>query len=155
MPASFLHLKPCVPPFLGELALAHAPGYDFVTSSQMPFSQPADIDPLPPPAAVSLPPTAVQRTAGISPACAKPGSGAIRSDSSRGINMTAVAAARNSLQSKLDRNRKVRPAKIDELSASMDLVDHNADQNFAVSWDDSFIMGKDSGNPEIRKALRF
>ena len=66
--------------------------------------------------------------------------------------MTAVAAARNSLQSKLDRNRKVRPAKIDELSASMDLVDHNADQNFAVSWDDSFIMGKDSGNPEIRKA---
>ena len=74
--------------------------------------------------------------------------------------MTAVAAARNSLQSKLDRNRKVRPAKIDELSASMDLVDDNADQNFAVSWDDSFIMGKDSGNLEIwksgkRQALRF
>ncbi len=68
--------------------------------------------------------------------------------------MTAVAAARNSLQSKLDRNRKVRLAKIDELSASMDLVDDNADQNFAVSWDDSFIMGKDSGNPESIEVLK-
>ena len=62
--------------------------------------------------------------------------------------MTAVAAARNSLQSKLDRNRKVRLAKIDELGASMDIVDDNTDQNFAVSWDDSFPMGEGPRNPE-------
>ena len=65
--------------------------------------------------------------------------------------MTAVATARNSLQSKLDRNRKVRLAKIDELGAIMDIVDDNTDQNFAVSWDDSFLMGEDPRNPESSK----
>ena len=137
--------------FLGELALAHAPCHDFATSSQMPLLQPADIGPPPPLHEASLLPTAVQWTAAASPACAEPSSGAIRSDSSQGIDMTAVAAARNSLQSKLDRNRKVRLAKIDELSASMGIVDDNTDQNFAVSWDDSFLMGEDPRSPESRK----
>ena len=137
--------------FLGEMALAHPPGYEFATSSQMPFSQPADIDQLPPLAVASPSSKAAPQVAGVVPGPALPVSEAIRSDAPQGIDMTAVAAARSSLQSKLDRNRKVRLAKIDELSASMGIVDDNADQNFAVSWDDSFIMGEDSRNPESGK----
>ena len=137
--------------FLGDMALAHPPGHEFVTSSQMPFSQPADIDSLPPVVITSQPSRAAPQITGLVPGPAQSGSEAIRSDSPQGIDMTAVAAARSSLQSKLDRNRKVRLAKIDELSASMGIVDDNTDHNFAVSWDDSFIMGEDSRNPDSGK----
>ena len=133
--------------FLDEVALAHPPGNEFVTSSQMPFSQPADIDQSPPLDVASPPSKATRPDAGAVPGRVLPGGVTSRSDSPHGIDMTEVAAARSSLQSKLDRNRKVRLAKIDELSASMGIVDDNADQNFAVSWDDSFIMGEDSRNP--------
>ncbi|MBC7609335.1 MAG: DUF2726 domain-containing protein [Polaromonas sp.] len=61
------------------------------------------------------------------------------------IDMLAVAAARSSLQSKLERNRKTRIATIESLSASMGIVDDSADQGFVVQWDDSFIMGEESG----------
>ncbi len=61
------------------------------------------------------------------------------------IDMHAVAAARNSLQSKLDRNRKTRMATIESLSASMGIVDDSADQGFVVQWEDSFIMGEERG----------
>lgn len=61
------------------------------------------------------------------------------------IDMLAVAAARSSLQSKLDRNRKTRIATIESLSASMGIVDDSADQGFAVQWEDSFIMGEEWG----------
>lgn len=134
--------------FLSEMALAHPPGYEFATSSQMPFSQPADIDPLPSLAVSSPPSKAAPQAAAMVSVPAQPGGEAIRCDPPQGIDMTVVAAARSSLHSKLDRNRKVRLAKIDELSASMGIVDDNADHNFAVSWDDSFIMGEDSPNLE-------
>ena len=65
--------------------------------------------------------------------------------------MTAVAAARSSLQSKLDQNRKVRLIKIDELGASLGIVDDKADPKFAVPWDDSFIMGEEDRNPDSHK----
>lgn len=137
--------------FLADMALAHPPGHEFATSSQMPFSQPADIDSLPPLAVSSSPSEAELQVPGRVPGAVQAGIESARSDSPQGIDMTAVAAARSSLQSKLDRNRKVRLAKIDELSASMGIVDDSADQNFAVSWDDSFIMGEDSSHPESGK----
>ena len=59
------------------------------------------------------------------------------------IDKLAVAAARSSLQSKLDRNRKTRIATIESLSASMGIVDDSADQGFVVQWEDSFIMGEE------------
>ena len=56
------------------------------------------------------------------------------------IDMLAVAAARISLQSRLEKNRQTRIANIAALSASLDIVDDNVDRNFAVPWEDSFIM---------------
>jgi hypothetical protein len=137
--------------FLGDMALAHLPGHEFATSSQMPFSQPADMDPLPPLAVASTPSKAVLQVGDVLSAGAQPGGAAAHPGLSSGINMTEIAAARSSLQSKLDRNRKVRLAKIDELSASMGIVDDNVDQNFAVAWEDSFIMGEESKHPESSK----
>lgn len=67
------------------------------------------------------------------------------------IDMLAVAAARSSLQSKLDRNRKTRLATIESLSASMGIVDDSADQGFVVQWDDSFIMGEEWGRASSDK----
>lgn len=66
-------------------------------------------------------------------------------------DMLAVAAARNSLQGKLERNRKTRIATIESLSASMGIVDDNAEQGFVVQWDDSFIMGEESGRASSDK----
>lgn len=137
--------------FLGEMGLAHQPGYEFATSSQIPPSQAAEIDPLPLTAIASPKLKPVLEVAAEVPHQPQPGSEPVRSDAHQGIDMTEVAAARSSLQSKLDRNRKVRLAKIDALSASMGIVDDHADQNFAVSWDDSFIMGEDSRSPENDK----
>ena len=125
--------------FLGEMALAHPPGDEVATASQMPTSQPANMDPSPPLAAASPQSKAVCTSA-------QPDTDAIRSEPPQGIDMTAVAAARSSLQSKLDRNRKVRLAKINQLSGSMGIVDRSANHNAPASWDDSFIMGEDAEN---------
>ena len=57
----------------------------------------------------------------------------------------------SSLQPKLNHNRKVRLTKIDELDASLGIVDDKAGQTFAVLWEDSFIMGENARNPEKRK----
>ena len=125
--------------FFTDMALAHPPGHEFEASSQMPFSQPADMVPSPP---------VVTASPSLNTA---PQSAALQPESPQGVDMTVVAAARSSLQSKLDRSRKVRLANLEELSASMGIVDDHADQNFAVSWEDSFIMGDDSRNPEAAK----
>ena len=132
--------------FLGDVAHAHLPDHEFATSGQMPFSQLADIDLSRLPTVASSPPDAALLVAGVSPEYTHPGNETRRANALQGTDMIAVAAARNSLQSKLDHNRKVRLAKIDELSASMGIVDDSTDRNFAASWDDSFIMGEDSRN---------
>lgn len=62
------------------------------------------------------------------------------------IDMLAVAAARNSLQSRLEQNRKTRLANMEALSASLGIIEDNADHNFAVQWEDSFIMGEVSSH---------
>ena len=49
------------------------------------------------------------------------------------------------------RHRKVRLIKIDELGASLGIVDDKADPKFAVPWDDSFIMGEEDRNPDSHK----
>ena len=56
--------------------------------------------------------------------------------------MLALAAARNILQDKLERNRKTRIATIESLSASMGIVDDNEDKGFVVTWHDSFILSE-------------
>ena len=56
--------------------------------------------------------------------------------------MVAVAAARSSLQDKLERNRKTRMATIESLSASMGIVDDSPDKGFEVTWHDSFILSE-------------
>ncbi len=59
-----------------------------------------------------------------------------------GIDMVAVAAARSSLQDKLERNRKTRMATIESLGDSMGIVDDSADKGFVVTWHDSFILSE-------------
>lgn len=66
-------------------------------------------------------------------------------------DMLAVAAARSSLQSKLESNRKTRIAAIESLSASMGIVDDSANQGFVVHWDDSFIMDETSAHASSDK----
>ena len=65
-----------------------------------------------------------------------------------------VATARNSLQSKLEENRKSRQAKIDSLNASMGIIEDNADQNFVVQWDDSFILENAQKLPNLPAAVK-
>ena len=66
-------------------------------------------------------------------------------------HMSDMAAARASLQAKLERNRKVRVKKVDQLSATQGIVEDHADQNFAVQWDDSFIMSDAAGQSAIKQ----
>ena len=133
--------------FLGDVAVARPPGRAFASSSQMPFSQPADLDSIHMSPVRDPPSHAGPLVTGVLPDHTHSGNDTSRPETLQGTDMIAIAAARNSLQSKLDRNRKVRLAKIDELSASMGIVDDSSDRNFAASWDDSFIMGEDSRNP--------
>ncbi|MGH8856944.1 MAG: DUF2726 domain-containing protein [Polaromonas sp.] len=67
------------------------------------------------------------------------------------IDMTAVAAARNSLQAKLERNRRIRFTNFDPLSTSSGIVQDNADHGFAVQWEDSFITPEDVQPPDGAK----
>ena len=64
------------------------------------------------------------------------------------IDMLAVAAARISLQSRLEKNRQTRIANIAALSASLGIVEDNVDHNFAVQWEDSFNMVEGSQQDE-------
>ena len=66
----------------------------------------------------------------------------IHASDSQAIDMLALAAARNILQDKLERNRKTRIATIESLSASMGIVDDNEDKGFVVTWHDSFILSE-------------
>lgn len=66
-------------------------------------------------------------------------------------HMSDMAAARASLQAKLERNRKVRVKKVDQLSATQGIVEDHADHNFAVQWDDSFIMSDATGQSAIKQ----
>ena len=66
----------------------------------------------------------------------------IDASDSQAIDMLALAAARNSLQDKLERNRKTRIATIESLSASMGIVDDNGNKGFVVTWHDSFILSE-------------
>ncbi|MEO8390946.1 MAG: DUF2726 domain-containing protein [Polaromonas sp.] len=56
------------------------------------------------------------------------------------IDVTDIAAARNSLRAKLERNRKIRFTNFDPLSTGSGIVHDDADHNFVVQWEDSFIM---------------
>lgn len=122
--------------FLGDMALP------------TPFSQPADVAALPVLAPAGHPLRAATPTENMAFNAAQPGNGADRPVLPQGIDMIAVAAARSSLQSKLDQNRKVRLAKMDESGASLGIVDDKAGQKFAAPWDDSFIMGEEARTPE-------
>lgn len=70
----------------------------------------------------------------------------INAKGTHGIDMLAVAAARSSLQDKLERNRKTRMATIESLSASMGIVEDSAEKGFLVTWHDSFIQGEEPVN---------
>ena len=139
--------------FLGDATLARPPGYEFAATSQMPFSQPGDIDvaavPAPATAATSaVPHTSRHRHNGLVRPGGEPTHASLGADSPQAIDLIAVAAVRNSLQSKLDHNRKVRLAKIDELTTNTGTADDGINKNLALSWDDSFIMGEE---PKKRK----
>ena len=58
--------------------------------------------------------------------------------------MPALAAARSSLRAKLERNRKIRFTNFDPLSTGSGIVHDNADNQFAVQWEDSFITPEDA-----------
>ena len=137
--------------FLGDTVSARQPSHEFETSSPLPFSQPADTPDVPDTDSTSTPSKAALAVPGMGSDTAQPGHQASGPASPQGIDMTAVAAARSSLQSKLDQNRKVRLIKIDELGASLGIVDDKADPKFAVPWDDSFIMGEEDRNPDSHK----
>lgn len=137
--------------FLADRATALASGHESATTSQPPLWQPADRAPGLQLSVASPTSQAAPEVAGERFGTAQPGRGLDCSDSPHGIDMTVVAAARNSLQSRLDHNRKVRLGKIDELSAGLGIVDDKADQRFAVPWEDSFIMGEEARKPDKRK----
>ena len=63
------------------------------------------------------------------------------------VDMAAMAAARSSLQAKLERNRKIRFTNFDPLSTGSGIVHDDADHNFAVPWEDSFIFSEDTQVP--------
>ncbi len=85
----------------------------------------------------------------------RPASGAVLQEAAQQIDMEAVAAARTSLRAKLERNRKIRFTNFDPFSASSDRVEEDvqedAGDNFAVQWEDSFIMPQDGQLPESKK----
>ena len=60
------------------------------------------------------------------------------------VDLAAVAAARSSLRAKLERNRKIRFTNFDPLSTGSGIVHDNADNQFAVQWEDSFITPEDA-----------
>jgi hypothetical protein len=60
------------------------------------------------------------------------------------VDLAAVAAARSSLRAKLERNRKIRFTNFDPLSTGSGIVHDNADHQFAVPWEDSFITPEDA-----------
>jgi hypothetical protein len=59
------------------------------------------------------------------------------------VDMSAMAAARSSLRAKLERNRKIRFTNFDPLSTGSGIVHDEADHQFAVPWEDSFITPDD------------
>lgn len=63
------------------------------------------------------------------------------------VDMAAMAAARSSLRAKLERNRKIRFTNFDPLSTGSGIVHDNADHQFAVQWEDSFITPEDAPPP--------
>ncbi|MEO6018084.1 MAG: DUF2726 domain-containing protein [Polaromonas sp.] len=69
--------------------------------------------------------------------------GAALKEPTEASHLSAIAAARSSLQAKLERNRKIRFTNFDPLSTGSGIVHDNADHDFAVQWEDSFIMGED------------
>lgn len=137
--------------FLGDAASARQPDHAFETSSSLPSSQPADVSDVPDLAPTRAPSNAALAVPGLGSGTAQPGHQASGPVSPQGINMTEVAAARSSLQSKLDKNRKVRLIKTDEIGASLGIVDDKADPKFAAPWDDSFIMGEEGRKPDSHK----
>jgi hypothetical protein len=60
------------------------------------------------------------------------------------VDMAAMAAARSSLRAKLERNRKIRFTNFDPLSTGSGIVHDNADHQFAVPWEDSFITPEEA-----------
>lgn len=63
------------------------------------------------------------------------------------VDLAAIAAARSSLRAKLERNRKIRFTNFDPLSTGSGIVHDNADHQFAVAWEDSFITPEDAPPP--------
>jgi len=63
------------------------------------------------------------------------------------VDLAAIAAARSSLRAKLERNRKIRFTNFDPLSTGSGIVHDNADHQFAVPWEDSFITPEDAPPP--------
>jgi hypothetical protein len=63
------------------------------------------------------------------------------------VDLAAITAARSSLRAKLERNRKIRFTNFDPLSTGSGIVHDNADHQFAVQWEDSFITPEDAPPP--------
>lgn len=63
------------------------------------------------------------------------------------VDMAAMAAARSSLQAKLERNRKIRFTNFDPLSTGSGIVHDDAEHHFAVQWEDSFITPDEAQPP--------
>jgi hypothetical protein len=59
------------------------------------------------------------------------------------VDMAAISAARSSLRAKLERNRRIRFTNFDPLSTGSGIVHDEADNQFAVQWEDSFITPDD------------
>ncbi|MEO6015911.1 MAG: DUF2726 domain-containing protein [Polaromonas sp.] len=79
--------------------------------------------------------------------------GAALKEPTEASHLSAIAAARSSLQAKLERNRKIRFTNFDPLSTSSGIVHDNADHDhdFVVQWEDSFIMGEEMVKPSGEK----
>ncbi|SFU84177.1 Protein of unknown function [Polaromonas sp. YR568] len=74
--------------------------------------------------------------------------GAALATEAKHVDMTAMAAARSSLQAKLERNRKIRFTNFDPLSTGSGIVHDDAEHHFAVQWEDSFITPEEPQAPK-------
>ena len=125
--------------FLGEIDLSEDEPMSEADIWGEPMAHPADADAGPHFEAQATVPDAMRSA-----------NGAPLKDAPQASDLSAIAAARSSLQAKLERNRKIRFTNFDPLSTGSGIVQDNPDHEFAVQWEDSFIMSEEMMEPHKR-----
>ena len=127
--------------FLGEIDLSDDEPSSPAVLGEPPMALPADAEY---DALATVPDTMRAADGSALVADAPPVDAVVRAGQAAQVDLAAVAAARSSLRAKLERNRKIRFTNFDPLSTGSGIVHDNADNQFAVQWEDSFITPEDA-----------